>query len=90
MEWGRWFRENSDKFILLIIMCGLLMYVLHLIHDKVETAQIQHINGLTSTAFGSLMTLLTQKLKATATATSKEDPKTGATVGTIEVKGDSK
>ncbi len=89
--WGEWFRRSADKWLLTSLIVGLLIYNLHIIHDKADNAQVQFINGLINNIQGALLVLVTNAVisatkAATATASTKEDPKTGTTVGTLEIK----
>ena len=80
-EWGRWFRDGSDKFLLTLILMAFLGFTLHVMHDGRDSAQVQFLNGLTNTFSGALITLVTGAVlrkSSTATAANK-DPQTGAT-----------
>lgn len=88
--WGEWFRRSADKWLLTVLILGMMTYNLHIMHDRADTAQIQFVNGLINNIMGALLVLVTNAVvsatKASATASTKEDPKTGATVGTLEIK----
>ncbi len=87
--WGEWFRRSSDKWLLTTLILGMMTYNLHIMHDKADNAQIQFVNGLINNIMGALLVLVTsafQAAKTTAVASTKEDPRTGVTTGTLEIK----
>lgn len=90
--WGRWFRDNSDKFLLCAMITGMMGYQLHIMHDSKDHAQVQFVNGLINTLSGALITLITGNiLRKTSTATvSSKDPETGATANVATVKAEDK
>lgn len=59
-EWGKWFRESSDKFLLAIGIVFMMSLTLHLIHrGHADAAQLQFLNGITNTLVGGLLGLIT-------------------------------
>lgn len=76
---GKWIRDNSDKFLLTLILFVLLGVTLHVLHHPGDNdAQIQFLDGLTNTISGALIVLVTGAVtrKAQVTATAK-DPQSG-------------
>lgn len=82
-EWGKWFRDNSDKFLLFIGLAGVLGVTLHIMHHQPsDDTQLQFINGVTNTLLGAFITLITGAVmrKSSSASTTTQDPSTGAAV----------
>jgi hypothetical protein len=77
-SWGSWFRDSSDKFLLLFAIMVVMGVTLHVLHHNGDSAQLQFMNGITSTLVGGFMTLVTgavlRKSATTATSTTTPDP----------------
>lgn len=79
-EWGKWFRENSDKYLVGLAIGSLLLYNLHIMHHAGDTAQIQFVNGIVNNLTGAFLTLVTGAIvRKTATATAITDTEGGKT-----------
>ncbi len=79
--WPTWFRSNSDKFLLTLILFGFLAFTFHAMHDARDDSQVQFMNGLTNTFSGALITLVTGAVlrKSSQATASTRDPQTGTT-----------
>lgn len=81
-EWGRWFRDNSDKFLLFLGLAGVLGVTLHIMHHApTDDTQLQFINGVTNTLLGAFITLITGAvMRKTSSASTTTQDATGAAV----------
>lgn len=80
-EWAKWFRENSDKFLLLILFGLLVVLVVHMSHDHKDVDAILWARELAGTVLGALLGLITGHALATrSTSTS------GSSSSTVETK----
>ncbi len=92
-EWGKWFRDNSDKYLLVILILAVLGITLHVMHDKPsDDGEVQFINGLTDTLVGAFIGLITGAVlrKTSAASTETKDPETGRTVQIAAAKEEEK
>ncbi len=80
-SWGKFIRDNFDKFLLTVVMFGFLTFTYHAMHDPRDDNQVQFMNGLTDTFSGALITLVTGAVlrKSSSATASTKDPQTGAT-----------
>lgn len=82
-EWGKWFRDNSDKFLLVVMLAGVSGLTLHIMHHNPnDDTQLQFINGVTNTLVGAFITLITGAVmrKSASATTTTQDPSTGQAV----------
>ncbi len=77
-QWGTWFRDSSDKYLVVFVWTLLLSYNLHILHHGGDTTQLQFVNGLINNLEGAFLTLVTgavlRKSATTATSTTTPDP----------------
>lgn len=81
-SWGSWARNSSDKFLLVIMITFMLVYNLHIIHDKADDTQVQFMNGLINTTLGALIAMITSAVlrkQGTSSAETTTNPQTGVT-----------
>lgn len=90
-EWGKWFRSSSDKYLVALIVAGLLMYELHVLHDGRDADHVRFIEGLINNLVGAFLTLVTGAiLRGTTTTATTSDPRTGATTAAVMTKDETK
>lgn len=78
--WGTWFRDNSDKYLIVMVLALLLMYNLHIMHHGGDREQLSFINGLINGLEGAFLTLVTgavMRKSATASTTTEVVPAGG-------------
>lgn len=69
-DWGKWLRENSDKFVLLVLFGLLVLLVVHMTHDAKDSDAILWARELAGTVLGALLGLITgHALASKATST---------------------
>jgi|SRR5580700_1496119 hypothetical protein len=90
--WASWFRDNADKYLLVLAIFGVLGITIHVMHHSSDAAQLQFFNGVTNTLLGAFITLITGAIvrKGSAATTSTQDPESGRTVVTATATEDDK
>jgi hypothetical protein len=58
-EWGKWLRDNSDKYLVVAVCFALLAYNLHILHHGADSSQLAFVNGLINNLQGAFLTLVT-------------------------------
>jgi len=72
--WGMWFRDSSDKYLVVFVWALLLSYNLHILHHGGDTTQLQFVNGLINNLEGAFLTLVTGAvLRKTASASTSTE-----------------
>jgi hypothetical protein len=58
-EWGKFFRDNFDKILLVMLYGSLLFIVFHMAHEKVDPNHISWVREEAGTVIGALLGLIT-------------------------------
>ena len=61
-----WFKQNSDKLILVTLVVFFTLIGLHMFHDHSDQADVNWVTGLVSSAVGALLILITGQKKSDA------------------------
>lgn len=90
--WGAWFRDNSDKYLVALIMAGLLGYNLHIMHHVPDQGQLQFVDALINNLQGAFLTLVTGAIlrKSSSATAANRDPQTGATTNVTTIQEEEK
>ncbi len=62
MEWGRWFRDQFDKLMLLLMFAGQVTLVVWMIRHTMEVGYVNWAQNICSTVLGTLLGLITGKM----------------------------
>lgn len=76
-EWGKWFRANSDKFLVIAWMAGILIFGWR----YADADKARFIEGLINNLNGAFLTLVTGEIirRQTSAITTSRDASTGDT-----------
>ena len=85
-EWGKFIRENFDKFLLIALFLGLVVLVVHLVHDVRDENIILWGREMAGTVLGALLGLITGHALASRTI-AKASGATGDSTITTDSKG---
>lgn len=66
-EWGKWFRDNFDKMLLVCIFVFMVLVVIHMTHDQKDHEQVLWARELAGTFAGGLLGLITGHALASKT-----------------------
>jgi hypothetical protein len=58
-ECGKWFRDHSDKYLVVAVCFALLAYNLHILHHGGDSSRLAFVNGLINNLQGGFLTLAT-------------------------------
>lgn len=76
-EWGKWVRDNSDKFLLAFIFAGAVTLVVHMSHDMQRDSEaIMWARETAGTVLGALLGLITGHALASKATTTSQGGKT--------------
>lgn len=69
-EWGKWFRDNFDKMLLVCVFIFMVAVVIHMTHDQKDADQILWARELAGIAGGLLGLITGHALASKTTSTS--------------------
>ena len=72
--WGQWFRQNFDKILLFFAWLVILAFCMHLMHDRMDLANVAWGREAAGTVLGAFLGLVTGSRLAAHANSSPNNP----------------